>query len=275
MKSKIKLADFLPHLPERLREGLDNALKDAEGVPELHRTVAVASLDEVDERTFSGYASARTVDRDNEVVLPAGMNLEQFQKAPVLLWGHAWGQPPIGKDISIVNDGYGLRTRSLMAETALANDLWTLVKGGFLRTSSVGFISLEIATPNSKDYGSLMDAARKWPEWNSKAAPDAFVTKAILLEHSLVSCPANIDALVLGIKQFNLTELGKRLHTEVPEQLPPTVLPPAVSMHIDTHAAPKTFEPRLVKTAEQLQIEMQAEVYRSVVAEIQRRMGRV
>jgi HK97 family phage prohead protease len=267
MKSKIKLADFLPHLPERLREGLDNALKDAEGVPELHRAVAVADLAPVnDEKTFIGYASTRTVDRDGEVVLPAGMDISQFQKAPVLLWGHRWSEPPIGKDTAIENDGYGLKTRSLLADTGLANDLWQLVKQKMLKTSSIGFIPLQYVAPEHKDYGSLMDAARKWPEWNAKDEPSAFVTKAILLEHSLVSVPANIDALVLGVKQFNLAELEKRLHTEVPEQLPPAVLPPAI---------PKTFEPRLIKTAEQLQIEMQAEVYRSVVEEIQRRLGRV
>jgi len=266
MKSKISLADFLPHLPEQLREGIDTQLKDAGVQPELHRAVAVAGLDEVDERTFSGYASVRTVDRDNEVVLPDGMNLDQFRKAPVLLWGHQWSMPPVGKDLLIASDGYGLKTRSLMAETPLANDLLTLVKGKMLNTSSIGYIPMEFATPNHKSYGSLMDAARKWPEWNSKAEPAAFITKAILLEHSLVSVPANIDALITSVKQFKLAALGKCLHTDVTPPPPAAPAPPA---------APKTFAPRLVKTAAQVQIELQAEVTRIVYDELQRRMGRV
>lgn len=289
MKSRVALAEFLPHLPAQMQEGIDAALKQTEVRAELHRAVAVASLDEVEERTFSGYASVRTVDRDNEVILPDGVDLDSFRKAPVLLWGHAWGQPPIGKDAVIASDGYGLRTRSLMAETALANDLWMLVKGGFLRTSSIGFIPLEYVTRDHKDYGGLMDMARRWPEWNSKAAPDVFVTKALLLEHSLVAVPACIDALITSVKQLGLVELGKCLRTEVPEAPP--------KMHTDPKAAsgeihdifaagaepkvapkafvPMTFEPRLVKSAESLAIEWEAEMARLVADEISRRMGRV
>jgi HK97 family phage prohead protease len=274
MKSKIKLSDFTPHLPAQLQEGLDVALKDTETVPELHRAVAFTELAPVaDEKTFIGYASTRNVDRDNEVILPGGLDLSQFRKAPVVLWGHAWSMPPVGRDTAVESDGYGLKTRSLMADTALANDLWQLVKGGFLKTSSIGFIPLAYTLPEHKDYGQLMDTARKWPEWDRKAEPSAFVTKAILLEHSLVAVPSCVDALITSVKEFKLEALAKLLSTE-PKPWP-TVLPPAVSTAVDTHAVPKTFEPRLIKTAEQLQIELQAEVYRSVVAEIQRRMGRV
>jgi len=262
VKSCIALNEFVPHLPPELRDGLEAALKQSELSPELHRSVSTAGLDETDERTFVGYASTRTLDRDGEVVIPDGVQLDQFRKAPVVLFGHKWSEPPIGKDLFIAADGYGLKTKSLMATTPLAEDLWTLVKGGFLRTSSIGYIPLTWVTPNDKSYGSLMDAARAWPEWRKSSEPRAFVTKSLLLEHSLVSCPANAEALITAVKQLNLSELGKRLHTDV---TPPPAAPPA----------PKTFTPRLIKTADQLAIEMQAEITHLVHEEIQRRMGRV
>lgn len=264
MKSRIKLAEFTPHLPAQLQDGLDAVLKDTTCQPELHRSIVTAGLDEVDERTFCGYASTRSMDRDGEVVLPGGIDLSQFKKAPVLLWSHQWSTPPIGKDTAILDDGYGLRTRSLMAETPLANDIWALVKGGFLKTSSIGYIPLDFVLRDHKDYGSMMDAARKWPEWSAKSEPRAFITKAVLLEHSLTPVPSCIDALVTSVKQLKLETLAKTLN--VPE--PPPAPPPAP-------AAPQRFEPRLVKTAEQLAIEYQHEVLQIVRDELQRRLGRV
>lgn len=273
MKSRIPLKDFVPHLPANLRDGLGEALKDTETEPELHRAVAVADLATDGggvHKTFVGYASTRSVDRDGEVVLPGGMDLTQFRKAPVLLWGHKWSEPPIGKDEAIENDGYGIKTRSLLAETALATDIWQLVKAKMLNTSSIGYIPMEWVLPDHKDYGGLMDLARGWPEWQKNAEPTAFVTRSILLEHSLVSVPANIDALILGVKQFNLTEIAKSLPRVQREPTMPVVAAPPVAP-----ATPKTFVPRLVKTAEQLQVEWQTELLRCVTEELQRRMGRV
>jgi len=276
MKSRIQFSDFLPHLPAQLRDGIDTALKDAECPTELHRAVAVSELAESGERTFVGYASTRTVDRDGEVVLPQGMDLSQFRKAPVLLWGHKWSEPPVGRDTHVENDGFGLKTRSELADTALALDLWKLVKAKMLKTSSIGYVPLAYVTPQSKGWGDMMDTMRGWPEWDRKSEPQAVVTKALMLEHSLVSVPANIDALVLSVKELGLSELAKSLRPERSAN-------PGGMVH-DIFAAdrvepknfvPITFPPRLVKTAEQVRLEWEAEMARLVAEEISRRMGRV
>jgi len=271
MKSKVTLSDFLPHLPGEMRDGLDEALKQAECPAELHRSVATASLDADGERIFTGYASTRSIDRDGEVVMPNGMDLTQFRKAPVLLWGHKWSEPPVGKDHLVESDGYGIKTVSELADTALALDLWKLVQGKMLNTSSIGYIPLEYQMSGMKGWGGLMDELKKWPEWDGKSEPLAFVTKAILLEHSLVSVPANIDALITSIKELNLVVLGKEFAAR--ER---TVVPGGAT--VVTKAAtpePKTFEPRLVKSAAQVSAELQIECARIVAEEIERRMGRV
>jgi len=186
MKSSVKLAEFLPHLPEPLQEGIAGALKTAECQPELHRHVEANSLTPKGPKTFVGYASTRTIDRDQEIVMPNGMDILQFQKAPVLLWGHRWSEPPIGKDEAIENDHFGLKTRSKISDTQLAGELWTLVKDDMLKTSSIGFIPLEFLRSGDKGWGGLMDEMAKWPEFDKDAELRAVITRSILLEHSLV-----------------------------------------------------------------------------------------
>jgi HK97 family phage prohead protease len=267
MKSKIGLSDFLKHLPEPLQEGVAGALKNTECQPELHRHVETNSLTPTKgEKTFVGYASTRTIDRDQEIVMPNGMDILQFQKAPVLLWGHRWGEPPIGKDEVVENDHFGLKTRSKLADTALANELWMLVKDDMLKTSSIGFVPVEFMRPGDKGWGGLMDELSRWPEFDKKAELRAVVTKAILLEHSLVSVPANIDALVTSIAQkgLSLPLLSKELKMEVP---PPPPAPAAVPKAVFHHC--------LIKTPEQLHLELELEIAAMVARELKFQRGQL
>jgi len=275
MKSRIPLSDFLPHLPAQLQDGIDAAMKDAACPGELHRAVAVSELAEGGERTFVGYASTRSVDRDGEVLLPQGIELSQFRKAPVLLWGHKWSEPPVGRDTHIENDGFGIKTRSELADTALANDLWKLIKAKMLKTSSIGYIPLAYVTPQSKDWGGMMDTMKGWPEWDMKSEPQAVVTRAVLLEHSLVSVPANIDALIVSVKELGLSELAKTLKPERSACSGGMIHDIFVAPVAPKAFVPITFPPRLVKTAEQVRLEWEAEMARLIADEISRRMGRV
>lgn len=269
MKSNVKLAEFLPHLPAQLQEGLDALMKTGECPSELHRRVSFETLAAKGEHTFVGYASTRTLDRDLEVVMPGGMDLSQFRKAPVLLWGHKWSEPPIGKDHTIENDGFGLKTKSEMATTALAEDLWTLVKAEMLKTSSIGFIPLEVKSPGDKDWGSLMDSMKGWPEWDKDAEIRAVITKSILLEHSLVSVPANVDALVTSISAKGLhldtflKEVGKNIGKINDIVVPPPEVPQVKLYH------------KLVKTPEQIRLELELEVQAAVTREMKILMGRI
>ena len=264
MKSVVKLAGLLPYLNEQMQEGIAGVLKNTECPPELHRHVEVNSLTPKGEKTFVGYASTRTIDRDLEIVMPNGLDISQFQKAPVLLWGHRWGEPPVGKDEAIENDHFGLKTRSKMGDTELANELWLLVKDDMLKTSSIGFIPTEFMRPGDKGWGGLMDELSRWPEFDKSAELHAVITKSILLEHSLVSVPANIDALVTSIseKGLSLPLLSKEL--KILSTPPPPATPEPVKVY---H--------RLVKTREQLALELSLEVANAVARELKFRKGRL
>jgi phage head maturation protease len=263
VKSTVKLQGLLPYLPEPLQEEIAKSLKTTECAPELHRHVETNALVPKGEKTFVGYASTRSIDRDLEIVMPSGMDISQFQKAPVLLWGHRWGEPPIGKDERIENDHYGLKTLSHLGDTELANEIWSLVKGDMLKTSSIGFIPTEWKTPADKGWGGLMDELGRWPEFDKNAELHAVITKSILLEHSLVSVPANIDALVTSIseKGLKLPLLSKEL--KILGVLTPPPPEPVKTYH------------RLVKTREQLELELSLEVAAAVARELKFRKGQL
>jgi len=276
MKSNVKLAEFIPHLPAQLQEGLDALMKSGECEAELHRTISLEALAAKGDHCFIGYASTRTLDRDLEIVMPGGMDLSQFRKSPVLLWGHKWSEPPIGKDETIENDNYGLKTKSQMASTPLAEDLWTLVKAEMLKTSSIGFIPLEMKHPGDKEWGALMDKLNAWPEFDKNAEMHGVITRSILLEHSLVSVPANVDALVTSISAKGLScptilkELGKAIgsfHGKINDIVlpPPPEVPPATV---------KLYH-KLVKTPEQIRLELELEVQTMVAREMKILMGRI
>lgn len=207
MKTKIKLNSFLKHMPEQLQEGVDEALKQAECDTEhLHidRAGCETTFKEIqgEERTAILYASTRTLDRDGEIVIPNGMDLTQYQKAPVLLWGHDWSSPPIGHDETIVSDGFGLKSRSIFAKTDFAQDIWSLMLDGHLKTSSIGFVPLDYITQADPRFGKTIDLmVSNWPEFDRTQADQirGIIPKSILLEHSIVSVPANIDALAVHL----------------------------------------------------------------------------
>lgn len=212
MKTHLKLASILPVLPDSVHEALDAALKDAglqSGDVELKR--AGTSMDftlEEGERAIVQYVSTRDVDRDGEVVLPAGIDLKQFKMNPVVLWGHNYSEPPVGSDKSIEADEYGLKAKTVYASTPRAQEVWTLRKEGHLRTSSIGFVATDLCRSNDAGFLKMVDQCRAaWPEFKKQADRcRAFIRKCILLEHSDVSIPANPNALTLAVaKSLNLS----------------------------------------------------------------------
>lgn len=139
-----------------------------------------------------GIASTDTPDRDGEVIKQEGWDLTNFQKNPVLLASHNYHEFPIGKATDIaVHDGKLMFKAVFSEATEKAKEAYALVKEGILSAFSVGFIPRE---------------------YDQKEA--RIITKAELLEISLVAVPANPAAIVLA-KSFSENneenELAKEL----------------------------------------------------------------
>lgn len=127
------------------------------------------------ENGFKFVASSEAVDRHGEVIKQDGWMLERYKSNPVILWGHDHYKLPIGK----ADDVYVDKENRLIVEgtfaskeaNPLADNVRMLYNEGMINTVSVGFIPLEMNGP--------------------------LITKAELLEISLVTVPANPEALSL------------------------------------------------------------------------------
>ena len=152
-----------------------------------------------------------SVDRMGDVIEPSGWDLTAIKSDPVVLFNHDRGQV-VGswKDIR-VKDGklIGRINWTKSKEWPMGNYIRDLVREGILRTVSVGFKPHE-KRPLTKDAS---------PEYG----PFRF-TKQSLLECSLVSVPANANALAIA--------------KDYPRGLLDEVFRKPASEHLDRSAAP-------------------------------------
>lgn len=215
MKPIVKLAKLFPVLDEALVTGVKALAAESHldidalevkriGGDEVKRMPSANEIETLKdgEHAIIQYVSTRDMDRDDEVLDPAGCVMAEFLKAPHVLWGHDYSQPPVGKDEWIRSDEYGIMAKTVYAPTPRGEELFALRKGGFLNTSSVGFVPLESITPvdGSTWNKAVTDRLKRWPEFQKMADKvRRITTKWLLLEHSDVSVPANINALTLAV----------------------------------------------------------------------------
>lgn len=162
--------------------------------------------------TFVATITTDSVDRDGEVVVPGGMNSRDYEKNPVLLYEHDV-KKPIGKML-----GMKRNERSIDAEFALAprpdnhvgewfpDTVASLMEFGALNTMSIGFLGMEsrpASKADSEKYGS--GVRRVYGKWK-------------LLEVSVVSVPANQDAIVTAVRKGLVTrDAAKAFGIVVPD----------------------------------------------------------
>lgn len=150
----------------------------------------------IDERegTLTAYVSTKGRDRMDEVLEPDGADMRNFKANPVVLFGHRYDEPPIGKALWIKKDGDGIIAKVKFASTEFAQEIFGLFKEGFMRAFSVGFIPKEW-----EDGDGQKKARRTYKKWE-------------LLEFSAVPVPANPEALMLAIKRgLSLSEPLKQV----------------------------------------------------------------
>lgn len=139
---------------------------------------AEAAVDEK-ARTVTATITTDDVDRSNDTVSPDGWELEDFLRSPVVLWAHDRKQPPIAQAIDVKRVENGLQSTSKFPDEGIypfADMVFNLIKGGFIRATSVGFRPIE---------------------WNENSDRGGFdFTKQSLLEWSWVPVPANQAALI-------------------------------------------------------------------------------
>jgi HK97 family phage prohead protease len=142
-------------------------------------------------------ASTPAVDRDRDRIMPMGGDLTNFNKNPVLIFGHNYHEPwaVIGRVAQTSIDSTGIRMLPELRQPANESDPMHIIRAlweqGLLRAGSIGFIPLE---SRDNEFG-----GKDFTKWE-------------LLELSLTPIPANQDAIRLAVKAFD--EEIKEPHTE-------------------------------------------------------------
>jgi hypothetical protein len=157
----------------------------------MEKVVKEFPIEVVERRKDGGRIRINTagLDRDRDRVLPAGARLENYQKNPVMQWGHNYRDPwaTIGKAnaLTITPDAIDadFTLRPAANDQDPQNIIRLLWEGEWVRTSSIGFIP-KTGKPNA-------EGGTDFTEWE-------------LLEFSLVPIPANQDALRLAIKGLSM-----------------------------------------------------------------------
>lgn len=128
----------------------------------------------------TGFASTLDVDRTNEIVEPSAFLSSEnfFEKFPVLHVNHdlRWGEMPVGKVTDYLVDERGLMIEAMIAPTPRGQELKTLIELEIMRGFSIGF--------NIKKYEVATDDS------------PLRITDLELIEISVVSSPANVEAVI-------------------------------------------------------------------------------
>jgi HK97 family phage prohead protease len=127
---------------------------------------------------------------------------ERKDKVKVLYNHDTWQHLPVGKPVSMTEDGYGLLTSTKMSQTQMGQDIYTLAQEGALDSMSIGYSAIKA----------------EYPEDYRTTGIYRVITELKLYEYSFVPFPANEGAIITGIKSGDdLAREIKRWHaiTEV------------------------------------------------------------
>ena len=215
MKCKVKIGSLEQYLGK---------FEDAEAILERKGWDTAVSINEDEEKVFVATINSNVVDADGDIVMPDGCNIERYINNPILLWGHNHSNPPIGKCTDIKIDNTGITAKYKMANTTVANEIWSLIKGGFLKANSVGFIAIKSLLKGTKAFNDFVEKT-KIDATNCKR----IITNWMLLENSLVSIPSNQSALIQAIATKSIV-LDEKLTKELGIETVAPVVEPKVEI---------------------------------------------
>jgi HK97 family phage prohead protease len=164
---------------EKWREEIEKGVMPA-SVLKTYVPERVEASTEGDIRKAAFVVSTGSEDRDGDTVNPAGWVLDNYRKNPIVLWAHSIKDLPIARAESIGVEGGKLKSVTVFPKPGVypfADQVYGLVRDGFLKGTSVGFHPLEAAPRKGKSKG--IDFARQE-----------------LYEFSLLPIPSNREALV-------------------------------------------------------------------------------
>jgi len=149
------------------------------------------------EGTFPMLITTRQLDRDNEIIMPKGIDLSEWKKTGVVIDCHDYSKLPLGKCVWVGVNDFGIKVHIEPAPTDRGTELLALSKFMTL-TSSIGMGRCKYLWSDSPEFAKMRDKMeRDWPEFKKKQKDDlcGIIEKCVLLELSIVPVPANPNAV--------------------------------------------------------------------------------
>jgi uncharacterized protein len=172
---------------------------------------APASLD-MAARTIEFIASSEVEDRMGDIVIVSGIDVSNYLKNPVVLFGHDSKALPVGKAVNIEKANRQLLIKvqfATAADNPEAEKVFKLYQGGYMNAVSIGFIPREVEF--------ILDE-------NSRPTGVRYLTSE-LLELSCVPVPANPQALAKSAASNGVNEILKQLCTPPAKPAPKSAAP--------------------------------------------------
>ena len=150
------------------------------------------------DRQFTFVISDPGIDRSNDTIAITGWQLSNYSKNAIVLWSHAGLMHPIGRSVRVWVQDNQLRATVQIAPASAnpdAENVLQLIRGGYLKAASVGFVPIEFKLSDKPDRKYGID-----------------FTQQELLEWSIVGIPANPFCTIV------LPAAGKKLMDGQPER---------------------------------------------------------
>ena len=142
------------------------------------------------ERAFEVTITTTAIDRDGDIVEAKGAKLTNFKKNPVVLMAHDYRGLPIGRAENLVKTDDDIKAKVVFppeGDYPLADIVYRLYKGNFMRAWSIGFIPIK-----SED---IVDEDVKGKDEEDSRRRGKRIKTWELLEFSGCSVPSNPEAL--------------------------------------------------------------------------------
>lgn len=169
----------------------------------MNKTITFNNIEIKSEKepfTFEAIITNKNIDRDNEVLLPEGMDYAEFIKTGTVFYNHDYSMP-IAKALKLNKYKDGWKAKVKMAERPADFEgayfpeyIWSLITQGIIKGVSVGFQVLDARIPSKKDLKDFGDNVRN------------IITKWRLLEFSIAPLQSNPEAVIIAVNKNMLSK---------------------------------------------------------------------
>jgi phage head maturation protease len=175
------------------------------------------TIGEEEERTVVCKISTDNVDMDGDIVYPMGCDTSVYLNNPVVLFSHRHSELPIGKTTALLVTEHDITAKMKIAPTESGNEIFELVKGGYLRCSSIGFVIKNALIRGQKEFDDFV----RTKGLQITNSCNRIITKFVLMENSLVPLPSNTGSLMQAISTKSISvsdKLMKEMELVVKEE---------------------------------------------------------